>query len=123
MSIEGVVMRALVYSLLLMTLLPTLALAAPDLSWSLSFDSGGSYSDKIDCSLVGADGDLFVGGSGYDGVEGKNLIISRVDQQSGERLWTTQYAATSGNDVEMFDLEWDSQGKLIVIATILACVG
>ncbi len=97
------------------------ALADPAYQWSDLYDGGGHYVDYGTAALIDADGDLYVGGECNDGQDGSDMLIRKLDRDSGTTLWTASYSAFDGNDMALSGMVWDGFGSLLVGGYIRGC--
>lgn len=114
---------ALRYALVLLAL-PLVAAAAPDFDWAETYDGGGLYTDEGLAALVHPDGDLILGGVSHDGVDGLDLLVCRLDQDTGGILWETRESSFDPlNDMALSEMCWDGLGDLLVAGYVVGCVG
>ena len=98
-------------------------LASPDVVWTDQHDGGATFIDDGFCLLASPDGHLIVGGESADTIGGSDLFIRKLHRDTGQELWHVRYEGFDGKDVAISEIEWDSQGQLLVAAFIRGCIG
>ena len=115
-------MRALSLCLLLIAI-PMIAVAAPDFKWSQTYDGGGLYTDEGLLALTHPGGDLILAGVSHDGVDGLDIIVRRMDRDTGGAVWTRRQSAFDTNDMAVTGMVWDGYGDLLLSGFVVGCVG
>jgi hypothetical protein len=111
----------LLFSSLLLSTQPSAA--DPSHQWTETYDGGAAYVDDNTVSLVDSSGNLILGGESYDGIDGSDMLIRKLDRHSREALWSTRYPAFDGNDMALTDMVLDNEGNVLVAGYVRGCVG
>lgn len=104
-------------------LVPLVATAEPALRWASLADGGGAYDDTGLLLAPHPSGDVVVAGVSFDGVDGSDVLVERLDAADGGVVWSQRFPAFDGNDMMVAGLAWDPDGDLIVGGSVLGCVG
>jgi len=119
---EGTGMRARLLFLVLLAI-PMVAAAAPDFKWAQTYDGGGFYTDEGLLALTHEGGDLILAGLSHDGVDGLDIIVRRMDKDTGATVWNRRQTAFDTNDMAVTGMCWDGYGDLLLSAFVVGCVG
>jgi hypothetical protein len=106
-----------------------LALAAaapaqePTLAWSDLHDGGAALTDDGFAVVVDPDGHPILGGVHTPAGGSADILVRKLDRQTGQPLWTFVYQDPDGNDMALADLLLDHRGDLLVAGYLSACDG
>ena len=115
-------MKAMRLALILLVL-PVLASAAPSFHWAQTYEGGGLYVDEAKLALCDTAGNLVLGGTSHDGIDGLDLLVCKLDAATGALLWETRQTAFDTNDMAISGMCWDGLGDLLVAGYVVGCVG
>ena len=99
------------------------ASAAPSFEWHDLFDGGIQQFDLGTVALTDGDGNLVIGGESAGPAGSIDMLIRKLDRQTGDVIWQTRQAAHDGNDMAVTGMVWDGDGDLLVGGTRLGCLG
>ena len=68
------------------------AFGNPSLEWDLLYDGSAQYRDVGTAALTDDAGNLVVGGSRADLVDGTDIIVRLLERETGTTLWTATWA-------------------------------
>ena len=97
--------------------------AAPTVAWTDQHDGGATFVDDGFCLLMAPDGNLIVGGESTDTIAGSDMLIRKLDRDSGATIWSYRQAAVDENDMDVSGMVWDGAGNLLIGGTRLGCFG
>jgi len=95
----------------------------PVFEWDYVHDGGGQQYDCGIKTVTDMAGNLVIAGESTDLPGGVDLLIMKLDRQSGDTLWTVRYAAADDNDMAVGGMVWDGFGDLLIGGTRLGCFG
>lgn len=104
-------------------IIPALAQANPVYQWEAVHDGGANYDDHGDVVGAAPDDHVVVAGSSFDGVDGSDMLIRKLNRETGSEIWSRRIPAFDGSDMAVTALDWDPNGDLIVGGHVLGCVG
>lgn len=99
------------------------AQADPTLEWSDAYDGGAAYVDEGFVALADPAGHLVIGAESYDGIDGSDMLIRKLNRDTQAEIWSTRYPAFDGNDMALSDMVWDGYGDILVGGYVRGCVG
>ena len=109
--------------LVCLILVQTQLSAQPIYQWTNTYDGGAAYLDENNVALTDPAGHLVVGGESYDGIDGSDMLIRKLDRLTQVPLWSVRYPAFDGNDMALTDMVWDGFGNIVVAGYIRGCLG
>ena len=104
-------------------LLPALAQADPEFDWAAVYDCGAGLEDSGLFVTSDPAGRPVVAGVSHDGLDGSDMLVRKLEADTGEEIWSRRISAFDESDMSVAGLEWDPQGDLIVAGHICGCVG
>jgi len=111
-------------SALLVLAAVALAVAAPaqepTLAWSELHDGGAALADDGYSAVVDPDGHPVIGGV-RTADEFGDLLVRKLDRDSGQPLWTFVYTDPGGNDLALAEICLDHRGDVLVAGYLSAC--
>jgi hypothetical protein len=97
--------------------------ADPVFQWHDLYDGGAQSDDEGTVAVTDAAGNLVIAGKSADGVDGIDMLIRKLDRETGDTVWTKRIAAVDGNDMAVGGMVWDGAGHLLVGGTREGCYG
>ena len=104
-------------------ILPALAQANPTFLWSDAYDGGGLYDDHGDVVCFASDQHVIVAGSSHDGIDASDMLVRKLDRDTGSELWSRRIPAFDDSDMAVAGVACDGAGDVIVGGHIMGCVG
>jgi len=95
----------------------------PTLAWSVLDDGGATLADDGVAVIVAADGHPVVGGVRTPAGGNGDLLVRKLDRETGDPLWTYTYTDPAGNDMQLVDILFDHRGDIMVAGYLSACDG
>jgi outer membrane protein assembly factor BamB len=99
------------------------ALADPVFEWADLYDGGANLPDVGTAVLADPDGNVIVGGESGDGVAGVDMLVRKLDRETGQTIWTRRVPSFDTNDMALSGMVWDGTGHVLVGGYIRGCVG
>ncbi len=99
------------------------ATATPSLEWHQVYDGGLQQGDVSTVALADADGNLVVGGMSVGLAGTVDMLIRKLDRDTGGTIWSHRQAAVDENDMDVSGMVWDGSGDLLIGGTRLGCFG
>jgi hypothetical protein len=97
--------------------------AAPTEQWADLYDGGALHVDDGFVALAAADGHFVIGGESFDGVDGSDMLIRKLNRETKTAIWSERYPAFDGNDMALTDMVWDGFGNVLVGGYVRGCLG
>jgi hypothetical protein len=95
--------------------------ADPVFQWHDLHDGGALQNDLGTAALTDDAGNMVIGGTSADSEAGIDLLVRKLDRESGDTLWTRRVPAVDGNDMALGGMVWDNAGDLLIGGTRLGC--
>jgi hypothetical protein len=92
----------------------------PTLTWSEVHDGGAALADDGYSVVVDADGHPVVGGVRTANEFGE-LLVRKLDRDTGQPLWSHVHADPEGNDLALAEICLDHRGDVLVAGYLSAC--
>ena len=99
-----------------------IAQAAPELEWSDLYDGNG-YTDLGTAAISDPDGHLVVGGESWGLSDRVDMLVRKLDRETGAEIWSRRVGSGGENDVALTELLLASDGHVIAGGYIRGCVG
>ncbi len=97
--------------------------AAPTFEWDHLYD-GGAFSADVGVKVTtDASGNLIIAGESTDLVDGADILILKLERETGDTLWSRRFSADDGNAMGVGGMVWDGQGNLLIGGTRFGCFG
>ncbi|RPJ47460.1 MAG: hypothetical protein EHM19_02975 [Candidatus Latescibacterota bacterium] len=100
-----------------------IAAADPVFEWDDVYDGGVQQPDAGVAALTDADGNLVVAGESNDGVGGADMLVRKIDRETGLTTWERRVSADDGNDMLVGGIVRDGDGNFLVGGTRQGCYG
>ncbi len=97
--------------------------ADPVFQWQDLHDGGALQNVAGTAALADAAGNAVIAGTSTDSEAGIDLLVRKLDRETGDTLWTRRVPAGDGNDMALGNMVWDGAGDLLIGGTRLGCVG
>ena len=108
--------------IVILTLGGVIARAEPELVWDDLFD-GNAYTDIGTAAIADPDGHLVVGGESWGLSNRADMLIRKLDRETGDQIWSRRYGSGGENDMALTELLLAGDGEVIVGGYIRGCVG
>lgn len=101
----------------------TVAGPVPTLDWQHVHDGGSGLADVGVLALADPAGNLVVAGEVSDAANNGNLLIRKIDRDTGGEIWSRSVVGTPDNRLALGGIVWDHHGHLLIGGTRLGCFG
>ena len=95
----------------------------PHLAWTDVHDGGAQFADDGYLCRLAPDGQPVVAGESTEVTGGVDLLVRKLDRDTGAQQWQYRYEGFDDKDIAVTDMTWDSVGQLLVAGFIRGCVG
>lgn len=95
----------------------------PHLAWTDVLDGGAQFTDDGFLCRLAPDGQPVVAGESTQPTGGVDLLVRKLDRDTGATRWQFRYEGYDDKDIAVTDMTWDSVGQLLVSGFIRGCVG
>jgi outer membrane protein assembly factor BamB len=99
------------------------AFAAPGLEWQHAYDGGSRQADTGVTALTDPAGNPVIAGEITDVAGNGNLLIRKLDRNTGAPIWSREILGTADNRLAVSGMVWDGFGHLLIGGTRLGCYG
>jgi len=101
------------------------AFATPDpsLEWHHLHDGGSQLADTGIAVLSDPSGNPVIAGEITDAEGNGNLLVRKLDRETGDPLWSRSVLGTPENTLALGGMVWDGFGNLLIGGTRLGCYG
>ena len=100
-----------------------IAAADPSLEWHHLYDGGSLQADTGLEALSDPAGNVVIAGEITDPAGNGNLLIRKLERETGDVLWSRSVPGTPENHLALGGLVWDHAGDLLIGGTRLGCYG
>lgn len=81
--------------------------------WTSRFNGQGDYSDVFNATVVASDGAIYAAGYTINPDISKDILLVKFNN-SGDTLWTRQFAGTGNGPDEALDMAMDADGHILL---------
>jgi hypothetical protein len=99
------------------------ARANPVFEWHDLYDGGLSQPDIAVAAATDAEGNLVIAGSSTGPTGSVDMLIRKIDRETGGTIWVRRVASLDGNSMAVGGMARDGAGDLLVGGTREGCFG